>query len=57
MDKIRLAFVFPVTIFVSLAAVFGIYLYQVGIGGKVISDLPSALIDRPAPEFMLPPLI
>ena len=56
MATIRPAFVFPVAIFLSLAAIFGIYLYQVGIEGKVISDLPSALIDKPAPTFKLPPI-
>jgi cytochrome c biogenesis protein CcmG/thiol:disulfide interchange protein DsbE len=56
MASIRPAFMFPVAIFILLAAIFGIYLYQVGIGGKVISDLPSALIDKPAPTFNLPPI-
>ncbi len=54
MGKIRSAFVFPIAIFLSLAAIFAIYLYQVGIDGKVISDLPSALINKPAPTFKLP---
>jgi len=54
MEKIRPAFVFPVAIFLSLAAIFAVYLYQVGIGGKVISDLPSALINKPVPTFDLP---
>ena len=56
MGRIRPAFAFPVAIFVFLAAIFGIYLYQVGIDGKVISDIPSALIDKPAPTFELPPI-
>ena len=56
MESIRPAFVFPIAVFLSLAAVFGIYLYQVGIGGKVISELPSALINKPAPTFDLPPI-
>ena len=52
----RLSFVLPVAGFVALAAVFGFYLYQMGPGGKDISDIPSALIDKPAPEFSLPPI-
>ena len=56
MEKVRPAFVFPVAIFLSLAAIFGIYLYQVGIDGKIISELPSALINKPAPTFNLPPI-
>ena len=56
MSSLRPAFVLPVVLFLSLAAVFGVYLYQVGFGGKVVSDLPSALIDRPAPTFSLPPI-
>ena len=54
MAQIRPAFVFPVAVFLSLTVVFAVYLYQVGIEGKVISDLPSALIDKPAPTFELP---
>ena len=56
MEKTRPTFVFPVAIFVFLAAIFGIYLYQVGIEGKVISDLPSALLNKPVPTFELPPI-
>ncbi len=52
----RLSYMLPVAAFVGLAAVFGFYLYQVGAGGKNISDIPSALIDKPAPEFSLPPI-
>lgn len=52
----RLVFVVPVVVFAALAAVFGGYLYQVGPGGKDISTLPSALIDKPVPKFTLPPL-
>lgn len=52
----RPAFVMPVAVFAVLAAVFGIYLYQVGVGGKNISSLPSVLIDTPAPTFALPPI-
>ncbi len=52
----RLSYMLPVAAFVGLVAVFGFYLYQVGAGGKNISDIPSALIDKPAPEFSLPPI-
>ena len=52
----RLSYMLPVAAFVGLAAVFGFYLYQVSAGGKNISDIPSALIDKPAPEFSLPPI-
>ncbi len=54
MGQLRLTFILPVAGFLFLAAVFGLYLYQVGVGGKVVSDLPSALIDKPAPSFDLP---
>ncbi len=52
----RLSFILPAAAFVGLAAVFGYYLYQIGPGGKDISIVPSALIDKPAPEFDLPPI-
>ncbi len=52
----RLSYVLPVATFVGLTAVFGFYLYQMGPGGKDISVVPSALIDKPAPEFSLPPI-
>lgn len=56
MAALRTSFVVPVAIFALLASVFGVYLYQVGIEGKVVSDLPSALIDKPVPTFDLPPI-
>ena len=46
----------PIAVFSALAVVFGIYLYQVGPGGKDISTVPSALIDKPVPAFTLPPI-
>jgi cytochrome c biogenesis protein CcmG/thiol:disulfide interchange protein DsbE len=52
----RLSFAVPIAAFAALAAVFGFYLYQVGPGGKDISQVPSALIDKPAPAFALPPI-
>ena len=54
MTRLRAAFVFPIAVFLLLAGVFAVYLYQVGIEGKVVSDLPSVLIDKPAPTFNLP---
>ncbi len=52
----RVAFALPVAAFVALAAVLLFYLYQVGPGGKDISRIPSTLIDKPMPEFSLPPI-
>jgi cytochrome c biogenesis protein CcmG/thiol:disulfide interchange protein DsbE len=52
----RLSFAIPIATFAALAVVFGFYLYQVGPGGKDISLVPSALIDKPAPTFELPPI-
>lgn len=46
----------PVVTFAVLAVVFGVYLWQVGPGGKDISKIPSAMIDKPAPQFDLPPI-
>ncbi len=56
MGALRLSSIVPVAAFALIAAVFGVYLYQVGIGGKDITELPSALIDKPAPQFSLPPI-
>jgi len=51
----RVSAVLPVAIFGVLAAVFGVYLYQVS-AGKNVSEIPSALIDQPAPALDLPPI-
>jgi len=48
--------IIPVAIFAAVAIVFGVYLCQVGPGGKDISQLPSAMIDKPVPQFELPPI-
>ena len=53
----RLSSLLPIAAFVGLAAVFSSYLYQIGTGEKNISDVPSALIDKPVPEFKLPPIV
>lgn len=47
----RLRFLLPALLFVALAAALGAQLFT-GEPGK----LPSALIDKPAPEFDLPPV-
>ena len=52
----RLRFVLPVALFAGLAAVFAIYLHQIGSGGKDARRIPSALIGKPAPGFALPPI-
>jgi len=46
----------PFLTVIAISAVFGAYLWQVGPGGKDISTLPSAMIDKPVPEFSLPPI-
>lgn len=46
----------PLAVFAVIAVVFAFYLWQVGPGGKDISQIPSALIDKPAPAFDLPPI-
>ncbi len=56
MGRLRLSFILPVAVFVAVAAMFAIYLYQVGFLGKDIKELPSALIDKPAPKLSLPPI-
>ena len=52
----RLSVILPVAAFVALTGVFGYYLYLIGPGGKDISVVPSALIDKPVPPFTLPPI-
>jgi cytochrome c biogenesis protein CcmG/thiol:disulfide interchange protein DsbE len=47
----RLIFLLPVLVFVVLAGLF-----LVRLGGDDPSKLPSALINKPAPAFALPPL-
>jgi len=49
--------IIPVAVFAALAIVFGVYLWQVGPGGKDISQIPSAMIDKPAPQFDLQPIM
>lgn len=56
MAGLRPIHLLPAGIFLVVAVVFGAYLWQVGPGGKDISQLPSAMIDKPAPQFDLPPI-
>jgi len=53
----RLSFVLPIAFFAGLAALFGVYLYQIGPGGKDIKQIPSVLIDKELPAFKLPPIV
>lgn len=46
----------PLTIVFAVSVLFAIYLWQIGPGGKDISTLPSAMIDKPVPEFDLAPI-
>jgi cytochrome c biogenesis protein CcmG/thiol:disulfide interchange protein DsbE len=50
--RLRLPLLIPLALFLALATVFLLRLY----GGGDISDVPSALVGKPAPEFTLPPL-
>ncbi len=52
----RLVYILPAAAFVLTAAVFAWMLYQGQFMGRDPSVLPSALIDKPAPDFVLPPL-
>lgn len=55
MTVLRPAFLIPLAIFLVLAVVFAVHLSELG-GGKKTSDLPSALIGKPAPALDLPPI-
>jgi cytochrome c biogenesis protein CcmG/thiol:disulfide interchange protein DsbE len=46
-------FLIPVLVFLVIAGIFAGYLLQIS-SGKSVSDLPSALIDKPVPGFTLP---
>ena len=46
----------PLAIVFAVSVLFAIYLWQIGPGGKDISTLPSAMIDKPVPEFDLAPI-
>ncbi len=46
----------PLVIVFAVSVLFAIYLWQIGPGGKDISTLPSAMLDKPVPEFDLAPI-
>ncbi|MEX2455466.1 MAG: DsbE family thiol:disulfide interchange protein [Rhodospirillaceae bacterium] len=46
----------PAAVFIAMAVSLAAYLWQVGPGGKDISQLPSAMVDKPAPDFDMPPI-
>ncbi|MCR9219431.1 MAG: DsbE family thiol:disulfide interchange protein [Alphaproteobacteria bacterium] len=48
----RVIFLAPLALFLLVAGYFAVQL----LSGRDPSEVPSALIDRPAPEFSLPPL-
>ena len=50
--RLRLPLLIPLALFLALAAIFLVRLFGTG----DISEVPSALIGKPAPEFALPPL-
>jgi cytochrome c biogenesis protein CcmG/thiol:disulfide interchange protein DsbE len=52
----RLFHIVPAAAFALTAVVFAWMLYQGQFMGRDPSVLPSMLIDKPAPEFVLPPL-
>jgi cytochrome c biogenesis protein CcmG/thiol:disulfide interchange protein DsbE len=51
-SRLRLPLLIPLALFLALAAIFLLRLY----GSGDISEVPSALVGKPAPEFILPPL-
>ncbi len=51
-----LRYALPLAVFAAMAAAFAVYLYQISFEGRVISNIPSPLIDAPVPEFDLPPV-
>ena len=51
----RVTFI-PLAVVFAVSVLFAIYLWQVGPGGKDISTLPSAMIDKPVPDFDLAPI-
>jgi cytochrome c biogenesis protein CcmG/thiol:disulfide interchange protein DsbE len=55
MAGFRWQFLIPAAVFLLLAGIFGTYLVEIG-RGKDIAALPSALIDKKAPSFALPPI-
>ena len=52
----RVAVLVPLLAFLALAALFAYRLYVIGQNPDTTSRIPSALINKPVPEFSLPPL-
>ena len=52
----KVRFLLPLGIFAVMAILFGYVLTEMNKGEYNPRDLPSALIDKPAPEFSLPDL-
>lgn len=52
----RLAAMVPLLAFLALAGLFAYRLYYVGQHPGSVSRIPSALINKPVPDFSLPPL-
>ncbi len=52
----RLAAIVPLLAFIALAGLFAYRLYYVGKNPGSVSRIPSALINKPVPDFSLPPL-
>ena len=46
----------PLTVFALLVFVLALYLWQLISGKKDISQLPSAMIEKAVPQFVLPPI-
>jgi DsbE subfamily thiol:disulfide oxidoreductase len=51
----RLIFILPLTLVIVLGAIFLYRLFMIE-RGQAPNILPSALLDKPAPDFVLPPL-
>lgn len=52
----RITVYLPLLAFVALAGLFAYRLYVIGQNPDATSRIPSALINKPVPEFSLPPL-
>lgn len=51
----RAVYLIPVA-FAALIVLLGAYLFEIGSGERNVSEVPSALIGKPAPDFALPPI-
>ncbi len=50
-------YVVPLGVFLALAAALAVTLYQIRFEGRDIAEIPSPLLNRPVPEFDLPPVV